>query len=82
MIGEYISKDYIAMQLHAMAELISLFLSKDITIDECCKELNISDFNPLKTNLSSSPCLAAIPPLYIIPDNFNKIFVYNYIFRS
>ena len=47
MIGEYISKDYIAMQLHAMAELISLFLSKDITIDECCKELNISDFQQL-----------------------------------
>jgi len=47
MIEECFSKDFITIQLHATAELMSLFFSKDIKLEDCCKELNINDFQTM-----------------------------------
>ena len=47
MIEECFSKEFITIQLHAVAELMSLFFSKDIKLEDCCKELNIDDFQTM-----------------------------------
>jgi len=59
---QFVSKDFICMQLHAMAELINLFFSKDITISDCCRELNIKDFTEL----------IALTNIIIIINNFSE----------
>lgn len=59
---QFLSKDFICLQLHAMAELMALFFSKDITIENCCKELNIKDFKEL----------LALTNYFILINNFSE----------
>ena len=65
---QYVSKDFICMQLHAMSEFMNLFFSKDITIQDCCVELNISDFQEL----------IALSNIMILINNFSEQKDYNH----
>lgn len=61
-LNNYITKDFICFQLHAMSEVMTMFFAESLTLEECCKELNISNYKEM----------LALTQLMILINNFSE----------